>query len=222
MIESMTEHKNKQPEMSRQAHWQEMYRDKSEQQTSWFRPHLDASLRWIDSLELPPDAPLIDVGGGRSTLVDDLLDRSFTDVTVLDLSDAALAQSRLRLGDQAASVHWLAGEITEVELPTAHYVLWHDRAVFHFLVEHDTQQRYVISAARSMRDGGYMVLATFAEDGPERCSGLPVARYGADLLAARFAPHFECVEAGREVHRTPFDTEQPFTYVVLRRMAGSA
>jgi len=207
---------------SKQDHWQAVYRDKAEQQTSWFRPHLDTSLRFIDELGLPADAPMIDVGGGRSTLVDDLLERGFTDITVLDLSDTAMAQSRERLGERAAMVHWLAGDITEVELPAARFALWHDRAVFHFLVEHDMQQRYVDLATRAVREGGYMVLATFAEDGPERCSGLPVARYDADLLAARFAPHFECVNAGSDVHRTPFETDQPFTYVVLRRMSGSA
>lgn len=205
----------------REDHWQAVYQDKSEQQTSWYRPHLDASLRWIDSLDLPHDAPVIDVGGGRSTLVDDLLDRGFADITVLDLSEAALAQSRARLGDQAASVHWLPGDITDVELPEATYGLWHDRAVFHFLVERDAQQRYVDRATRAVREGGYMVLATFAADGPERCSGLPVARYDADALAARFAPQFERVDAGRDVHRTPFDTEQPFTYLLLRRRAGA-
>jgi SAM-dependent methyltransferase len=218
---SMSSHETDKPEGSRQEYWQAVYRDKDELQTSWFRPHLDASLRWIDGLELPADAPVIDVGGGRSTLVDDLLDRGFTDVTVLDLSEAALAQSRARLGEQAASVHWLAGDITEVDLPAARFALWHDRAVFHFLVEHDMQQRYLDTAARSMRAGGYMVLATFAEDGPERCSGLPVARYDAGSLAARFAPHFECIDDGRDEHRTPFDTEQFFTYVLLRRRDGT-
>jgi len=202
---------------SRQEHWQSVYQDKAEQQTSWYRPHLETSLHWIDALEMPHDAPVIDVGGGRSTLVDDLLDRGFTDITVLDLSEAALAQSRARLGEQAESVRWLAGDITEVELPAAHYALWHDRAVFHFLVEHDLQQHYVDSAARAVREGGHLIVATFATDGPERCSGLPVVRYDAEELAARFKPHFERVDAGRDLHRTPFDTEQAFTYVVLRR-----
>ena len=209
---------------SRQDHWQAVYRDKTEQQTSWYRPHLDSSLHWIDALMLPHDAPVIDVGGGRSTLVDDLLDRGFRDITVLDLSEAALAQSRARLGGQATEVQWLAGDVTEVELPSARFALWHDRAVFHFLVEHDLQQHYVDTAASAVREGGHMIVATFAADGPERCSGLPVARYDAEDLAARFTPRFERVDAGRDVHRTPFDTEQPFTYVVLRRRndAGSA
>ncbi len=205
----------------RQMHWQAVYQGKSERQTSWYRPHLDASLRWIDGLDLAPDTPVIDVGGGRSTLVDDLLDRGFSDVTVLDLSDAALAQSRERLGERASSVHWQAGDIIEVELPEAKFGLWHDRAVFHFLVEDEAQQRYVERAARAIRFGGDMIVATFAADGPERCSGLPVARYDADALAARFAPHFERLDADRDVHRTPFDTEQPFTYLLLRRHDGA-
>lgn len=202
---------------TRQAHWQDVYRNKPEPQTSWFRPHLDASLHWIDGLGLPADASLIDVGGGRSSLVDDLLDRGFTDVTVLDLSEEALAQARARLRDRADAVTWRTGDITEVELPDAHYALWHDRAVFHFLVDADAQRRYVDRAARAVRPGGHMVIATFAADGPERCSGLPVARYDVDALAARFAPHFDRVGDGRDVHRTPSGTGQPFTYVLLRR-----
>jgi SAM-dependent methyltransferase len=208
---------------TRQAHWQGVYQAKSEQQTSWFRPHLDESLRWIDSLKLPHDAPVIDAGGGRSTLADDLLDRGFADITVLDLSDAALAQSRARLGASADALTLRVGDITEVELPAAHYGLWHDRAVFHFLTDEAAQQRYIDTAARAIRGGGFMVIASFAADGPERCSGLPVTRYDAVALAARFAPHFERMGDSRDVHHTPFDTEQPFTYVLLRRReAGGA
>ncbi len=203
-------------------HWQTVYLEKAEGQTSWYRPHLDASLRRIDGLHVPRDAPVIDVGGGRSTLVDDLLDRGYRDITVLDLSEAALEQSRARLGTQAASVHWTVGDITEIDLPVAHYGLWHDRAVFHFLTQSESRQRYIERAARAVREGGAMVLATFAADGPERCSGLPVARYDAEALAAGFAPHFEMLDAGRDVHRTPSGNEQAFTYVVLRRLAGSA
>lgn len=203
----------------RTTHWQTIYREKGEQQTSWFRAHLDASLRWIDGLSLASDAPVIDVGGGRSTLVDDLLERGLTDITVLDLAEPALAQTRERLGERGANVHWLAGDITEIDLPASRYALWHDRAVFHFLVEPELQQRYVDAAAKAVTEGGHVLMATFAADGPERCSGLPVVRYDADALAARFAPHFMPVDAGRDVHRTPFGTDQAFTCVLLRRRA---
>ena len=203
--------------MSAAAHWDAVYRDKGEAQTSWFRPHLDESLRLIGTLPPAPDAPLLDVGGGRATLADDLLLRGFSDVSVLDVSDAALAQARRRLGANAARVQWIVGDITEVELPAARYALWHDRAVFHFLTGAAERTRYVAAAARALRTGGHALVATFAPDGPERCSDLPVCRYDATMLAAMFAPAFEQVGESRHIHVTPDGRPQPFTHIVLRR-----
>jgi SAM-dependent methyltransferase len=203
-------------------HWQTVYQTKGEQQTSWFRPHLDESLRLIDGLGLDKSLPAIDVGGGRSTLVDDLLARGFTDLTVLDLSQAALDESCRRLGERAGSITWLANDITHAALPAAHYALWHDRAVFHFLTDHNERLRYVANAALSVRPGGFIVLATFALDGPEKCSGLPVHRHDVKSLIDAFAEAFEPVADSRELHPTPFGTEQSFTYVVLRRSVRTA
>jgi SAM-dependent methyltransferase len=207
---------------SNREHWQSVYQTKAEQQTSWFRPHLDESLRLIDGLDLDKSLPVIDVGGGRSTLADDLLPRGFGDVTVLDLSPAALEESRRRLGARAESIAWLASDILEASLPAANYALWHDRAVFHFLTGHDERARYAATAARSVRPGGFLVLATFAPDGPEKCSGLPVRRHDASSLADTFSGSFAVVADSRDVHATPFGTEQPFTYVVLRRSSNDA
>lgn len=198
-------------------HWQGIYRDKDEAQTSWFRAHLDESLRLFDRLRLPASTPVIDVGAGRSTLADDLLARGFGDVTVLDIAESALQAARARLGAAAARVHWRAADITVADLPAAHFGVWHDRAVFHFLVDAAARQRYVERCARALRPGGYAIVATFAPDGPERCSALPVRRYDAAALAGEFAAHFELVESAREVHTTPWGATQPFTYVVLRR-----
>ncbi len=206
---------------ARQLHWDMVYREKTEAQTSWYRAHLDESLRLIDALGLPPDAPLLDVGGGRATLVDDLLARGFRDVSVLDLSQIALAEAQRRLGADAGKVRWIAGDVSEVELPAAHYALWHDRAVFHFLINAIERERYVSALVRAVRVGGHAVIATFAPDGPERCSGLPVCRYGEIELAAEFALAFEQVGASRHVHVTPAGSEQPFTHVVLRRRADA-
>ena len=204
-----------------QAHWQAVYRDKAPPQTSWHRAHLDESLRLIDGLALPHDAPVLDVGGGRSTLVDDLLARGFADVSVLDVSSAALQDARARLGSIALSVRWLAADVLAADLPEAHFALWHDRASFHFLVDAEARARYLERMARAVRAGGYAVIGTFAPDGPERCSALPVSRYDAARLAAQFAPAFERVADSRELHRTPWNSEQPFTYVVLRRAANA-
>ena len=206
---------------ARQLHWDVVYREKTEAQTSWYRAHLDESLRLIDALVLPSDAPLLDVGGGRATLVDDLLARDFRDVSVLDLSEVALAEARRRLGADADKVRWIAGDVTDVELPAAYTALWHDRAVFHFLIRAVERERYVSALVRGVRVGGHALIATFAPDGPERCSGLPVCRYGENELAAEFMPAFEKIGASRHVHVTPAGREQPFTYIVLRRRADA-
>jgi SAM-dependent methyltransferase len=203
--------------MDKQQHWQSVYTTRDVAHTSWFRPHLDESLHLIDTLVLPKDAPVIDVGGGRATLVDDLLARAFGDVSVLDLSAAALAEARERLGARGDAVHWLVADATLAALPPAHYGLWHDRAVFHFLTDADDRARYVANAARSVRPHGHLIIGCFAPDGPERCSGLPVHRYDAAALAEAFAPAFEIVRHSRELHATPAGAVQPFTYVVLQR-----
>jgi SAM-dependent methyltransferase len=204
------------------THWDNVYREKGLAQTSWFSPRLETSLRLIDAIDPGPATPVIDIGGGRSTLVDDLLARDFTDITVLDVAEPALSESRQRLGSSAARVTWLVADIADASLPHAHFGLWHDRAVFHFLVDAAARGRYVALASDAVAPGGYAIIATFAPDGPERCSGLPVARYDADALAECFAPAFERVSDGRELHRTPWDSEQAFTYVVLRRVAAGS
>jgi len=204
---------------ARAIHWDAVHRQRTPPQTSWFRPHLDESLRLLDTLDLPVQAPVIDIGGGQSTLVDDLLARGFHDLTVLDVAAGALDDARARLGAQAARVRWLAADMIGAELPEAHYALWHDRAAFHFLVDAAERDRYRHALAHALRADGHAILATFAEDGPQRCSGLPVRRYDADALASEFAPLFEPVARSRELHRTQAGSEQPFTYVVLRRAA---
>lgn len=206
---------------ARRSEWESVYLGRREAQTSWYRPHLDESLRLIGTLDLAKDAALLDAGGGRATLADDLLERGFSDISVLDISSAALDEARARLGARGAQVHWIAGDIREVELPAARYALWHDRALFHFLVDTASRERYVEQMKRAVKPGGYAIIATFALDGPERCSGLPVERYDADALAAQFAPAFVRIAESHELHRTPSGGEQPFTYVVLRRLEAA-
>lgn len=200
-----------------QAHWRSVYQRKAQVETSWFREHLDESLRLIDALGLPLSAPVIDVGGGRSTLVDDLQARGFTDLTVLDLADEAMAESRARIGSRAAAVRWWCGDVTRLDLPASRFLLWHDRAVFHFMAEPGARARYAEQMASAVAPGGYAVIATFALDGPERCSNLPVQRYDAAGLAAEFGDSFMRVAEGRELHTTPSGATQPFTYVALQR-----
>ena len=202
--------------MDRKAHWNQIYATRPLEQVGWYQPHNLRTLALIDRLDIPPSSQVIDVGGGAATLVDDLLARGFTNVTVLDVSDAALRLAQTRLGTRADSVTWLTADITQVTLPREIYDLWLDRAVFHFLVDADDRQRYVEVVKHAQKPGGTAIIATFALDGPSSCSGLPVARYDAAELREAFGTAFTLVTEGREMHVTPSGAEQAFTYAVLR------
>lgn len=197
------------------GHWDEVWSHRAVDEVSWFRAEPATSVRLVDAAGLVTGSAVVDVGGGASTLPGRLLDRGL-DVTVLDVSSVALDVARRVLGERAEAVHWVVADVTTWH-PSRRYDLWHDRAVFHFLVEPTDQDRYVAAAADAVAPGGALVLATFAPDGPSTCSGLPVARYDADDLAARFAPAFVREASEREVHRTPAGGDQAFTWVVLRR-----
>jgi SAM-dependent methyltransferase len=203
--------------MQPKEHWERVYSTKATDAVSWFQAHAYRSLRLIEATGVSKEAPIIDVGGGASTLVDDLLARQYRNVTVLDLSAAALDSAKARLGARAGSVTWLQGDITQTGLPVHAYDLWHDRAVLHFLTAAEDRQAYVKTATDSLKPGGHAIIATFAEDGPLRCSGLPVMRYSAADLHAEFAEAFTLVSHERELHRTPFGTTQQFTYCWLRK-----
>lgn len=200
-------------------HWEHVYETKSADSVSWFQPHAEQSLRLIHQTGLPQTASIIDVGGGASTLVDDLLNDGFRSVTVLDLSGAALAAARARLGDRAASVTWLEADITQVALPCNAYDIWHDRAVFHFLTSDRDRQAYVSAVLRAVKPGGVVIVATFAEDGPLQCSGLPVVRYSPAALHAEFGARFNLVTHEREEHHTPSGGVQSFIYCYCRKEA---
>ena len=202
--------------MDTQAHWEAIYGKKGPQDVSWYRPHLDRSLQFIDRAALPQEAAIIDVGGGASTLVDDLLSRGYRNVTVLDLSEGAIAQAKSRLGPNAAAVHWLVGDITEAGLPEHHYDFWHDRAVFHFLTEEAARQRYVSAVRHALKPGGHIVVATFGPEGPERCSGLPVVRYSPEGIHDQFGGQFMKTGDDSEMHHTPWGSEQEFVYCYCR------
>ena len=199
------------------GHWQDVYRNKASDSVSWFRPHLETSLELLEGAGLAPASRVIDVGGGASTLVDDLLDRGLTALTVLDLSSQALAVARDRLGGRAAQVTWLAQDLLSAPLPAAGFDLWHDRAVLHFLTDPDAARRYAAQAAHALRPGGHAVIGGFAPDGPERCSGLAVARRSAEDIAALMGPDFTLVAQRREQHTTPGGSPQAFAWALLQR-----
>lgn len=202
--------------MNRQAHWEAIHRDKPADAVSWYRPHLDTSLRLIEEVASGRSASIIDIGAGQSTLVDDLLLRGYEYITVLDIAQAAVDGGRERLGARAAQVRWLVGDVTKAELESAAYDVWHDRAVFHFLTSGDDRAAYVRQVSGALRAGGHVVLGTFAVDGPQKCSGLDVVRYDASSLQREFGPAFRLVKTMDEEHRTPFGTMQPFVYCCFR------
>lgn len=199
----------------RQAHWQSVYTTKSADAVSWFQPSPEPSLKMIEAVGLAPPAKVIDVGGGASALVDALVARGFS-VTVLDIAESALAVARNRLGTSAAKVDWQVADIT-VWRPTAQFDLWHDRAVFHFLTAPEDRKAYLAAMDKGLAADGVAIIATFAEDGPDRCSGLPVRRYSAESLAAELGPGFRLVEQARETHVTPWHAPQSFTWTAFRR-----
>jgi SAM-dependent methyltransferase len=204
--------------MTTREHWDKTYADKAPDQVSWYRPHLEHSLAVIERAVLDRGAAIVDVGGGASTLVDDLLARGYSNVTVLDISPMALKKAKNRLGTLASSVRWLEGDITTVELPPATFAFWHDRAVFHFLREEADRARYVATLRRSVPEGGHVLIGTFGPQGPERCSGLEVVRYSVEQLRAQFGDGFEEVDRRTENHVTPLGRTQQFVYWHVRRV----
>lgn len=206
--------------MQNKDHWEKVYSTKAPDGVSWFQPHADMSMRLIRASGLDHDAAIIDVGGGASTLVDDLLDEGYRNVTVLDLSGAALAESRRRLGPRGASVRWMEADITRAVFEPHSLDLWHDRAVFHFLTTEEDRTAYVRQVLRALKPGGHVIMATFGSDGPVQCSGLPVMRYAPDELHAEFGEAFTMLGHEEQLHHTPFGTDQQFIYCMCRKQTA--
>jgi ubiquinone/menaquinone biosynthesis C-methylase UbiE len=197
-------------------HWEDIYASTAATDLSWYEPEPAASLRLIEKIAPTPSHALIDVGAGESLLVDNLLARGFTDITLLDVSGNALTDVERRLGEGARHVSFVHQDVL-TWTPDRTYDIWHDRAVFHFLTECADRDRYVDIAARAIRVGGHLVLATFAEDGPTQCSGLPTSRYSALDLEATFSQYFTLDDHERAEHVTPRGIVQPFTRAIMRR-----
>jgi ubiquinone/menaquinone biosynthesis C-methylase UbiE len=179
---------------------------------SWFQPHLQTSLDWISHAVSDRSASIIDVGGGESTLADDLLARGYRALTVLDFAEAAIQKSQERLGPAAERINWLVGDVTRVSLPSRSYDVWHDRAVFHFFTESKQRFTYVSRLASSLKIGGHLVISSFGPEGPERCSGLPIQRYDAEMLQKELGCDFRMVKSSLVEHQTPFGAAQQFLY----------
>jgi len=203
-----------------QAHWQSVYARKGEREVSWFQESPQPSLDLIEGCATPSSA-IVDIGGGASHLADALLQRGFKDLTVLDLSSAALAAAKARIGSAAEHVRWITADIV-TWAPERVYDVWHDREAFHFLVAEPDRAAYLARLERALRPGGHAIIATFAPDGPERCSGLPVTRYNADGLARTLGPSFRLESTRRHEHVTPWGAPQAFQFSVFRRWSEAA
>ena len=197
--------------MDSRTHWEKIYGEKAPNAVSWYRPHLETSLSLIERVA-SRDSVIIDVGGGESTLVDDLLSHGHENVTVLDVSQTAIEANKTRLGKASGRVHWLVADITKAQLAQSAYDVWHDRAVFHFLTAPNDRVAYVRQAARAVKPGGHVIVSTFGPEGPTKCSGLDVVRYDAESLHREFGVHFRLLESTKELHQTPFGTIQQFLY----------
>lgn len=200
---------------TRIGHWDGVYREKPANTVSWFEPSPAQSLLALDRLGAKPSDAIIDIGGGSAPLVDALLDRGWTDITVMDISEAALANSRMRLAEQAQEVEWLTGDILAWE-PARRRDIWHDRAVFHFFVDPVDRAAYRERVQTGLVKGGAAIIATFAPDGPEKCSGLPVQRYDGESLAAELGEDFTLVQCWEENHHTPGGAIQRFNWCIFR------
>jgi 2-polyprenyl-3-methyl-5-hydroxy-6-metoxy-1,4-benzoquinol methylase len=193
-------------------HWEDLYHTKSPAELSWFSPHLEISLSLIKRAAPDLSASIIDVGGGASTLVDDLIASGYKNITVLDIAQTAMDAARKRLGSAAGCVKWLAADITQAGLSERSYDVWHDRAVFHFLTQPDERRAYVLQVMSAVKACGHVIIATFGSEGPQKCSGLNVVRYDADSLRGEFGPRFRLLESSKVLHQTPFGTSQQFLY----------
>ena len=198
--------------MDTKTHWEKVYTTKAPDAVSWYRPHLETSLALIVRAADARTASIIDIGGGESTLVDDLLAWGYENITVLDVSQTAIEVTKKRLGLAAEKIHWLVADITEAELEPGAYDVWHDRAVFHFLTASEQRVAYVRNVAHAVRPGGHVIVSTFGPEGPTKCSGLDVVRYDAESLHDQFGVRFRLVESSKELHRTPFGTTQQFLF----------
>jgi SAM-dependent methyltransferase len=200
-----------------QTHWQNVYTTKNEDVVSWFQEKADISRDLIRATGVKTHAPIIDIGGGAARLVDTLLEEGFEAITVLDLSEMALAKSKVRLGAKAALVRWVVADITTWQ-PSQTYDVWHDRAALHFLTDPKDQAAYAERVSRAVGNGGHVIIGTFAPDGPERCSGLPVVRHDAATLGELLGHSFELIESRRHDHRTPAGAIQKFQFSRFRRI----
>ncbi len=201
---------------NRKNHWEHIYKTKQLNEVSWYQPIPDTSLKFFEQFNIPKQAKIIDIGGGDSLLVDHLIDRGYVDITVLDISESALERAKSRLGDQAANVKWIVADAASF-LPEQQYDFWHDRAAFHFLTQEEEIENYIKNVQKSIKSSGILVIGTFSEQGPKKCSGIEIKQYSETSMTDLLKPFFEKIECISVEHKTPFDTIQQFIFCSFRK-----
>lgn len=204
-------------DFNRKTHWENIYQTKELKDVSWYQPTPETSLDFFKQFNVPTTAKVIDVGGGDSFLVDHLLDLGYQDISVLDISAAAIDRAKQRLGDKAKKVNWIVADVATFE-PTQQYDFWHDRAAFHFLTEEKEISHYLQVAQESMKAAGILVIGTFSEQGPKKCSGIEIKKYSEATMTDRFQGYFEKIKCVWVDHKTPFDTIQNFVFCSFRKL----
>lgn len=197
-------------------HWEKVFATKQENEISWFQPYPKTSVEFLEQFNLPLDVNIIDIGGGDSHLVDVLLDKGYQNIYVLDISANALERAKTRLGDKAINVNWIVSDIVDF-IPPVKFDFWHDRAAFHFLTTEERINKYVSIAENAINKDGYLILGTFSETGPAKCSGLEIKQYSQASMSNRFEHSFERIKCIEEVHETPFNTTQNFLFCSFKR-----
>lgn len=201
---------------SYKQHWENVFSTKAPGEVSWFQTYPKTSMEFVNLFNVPLDANIIDIGGGDSNFADALLDKGFKNIYVLDISSNAIERARKRLGERASKVNWIVSDITEFK-PQVQFDLWHDRAAFHFLTTEESIHKYVSIAAEAIKKDGHLILGTFSENGPKKCSGLDIKQYSAASMLARFEDSFEQVKCITEDHLTPFNTVQNFVFCSFKK-----
>ena len=197
-------------------HWETIYKTKELNEVSWYQPTPKTSLQFIQKLKIPTTAKIIDIGGGDSFLADHLLELGYTDITVLDVSATALKRAKQRLGNNASKIKWIVADAAEFQ-PAERYDLWHDRAAFHFLTQSKEINHYIGAAHYGIKDGGMMIIGTFSENGPKKCSGIDIHQYSESSMTEQFKKYFEKIDCLSVDHPTPFDTIQNFVFCSFRK-----
>ena len=200
----------------RKEHWENVFANKQETEVSWFQPYPKTSIEFVKLFDLPLDANIIDIGGGDSQFVDALLEEGYKNIWVLDISENALSRAKKRLGDNANKVNWVVSDIIDF-IPPVEFDFWHDRAAFHFLTTEENMNKYVAIAERGIKARGVLILGTFSETGPTKCSGLEIKQYSETSMSSRFELSFDRVKCITEEHQTPFNTTQNFLFCSFKK-----